>query len=105
MVNAVIVWGGRLRQRQAHLIAVLSGQPAYCLEHAVEDGHGKVTLGIWQLALVVCAGGAAQSQVSLALQVGDKDRPLPWLAIVNEIPRHLRHHLGILSDQRLLPLT
>lgn len=81
-----------------------TGQPPDRLEHRVQDGPGEILLGVRQLLRIVRAGGTAQGQEAFALQVWDVQRPLPARSVLDEVPGHLRDHVGVFSDELLLPL-
>ncbi len=78
-------------------------QAADRLQHGVEDRPGEVLLRVRQAARIVGAGSAAQGQEPLALQVRDVQAPLPGGPVLDEVSGHLRDHLGVVSDELLLP--
>lgn len=103
VVDGILLDQARLRILQGDALARRPGHATDALQHGVEDGPGEVLLGVREPRRIVRAGSPAQGQEPLALQVGDVQRPLPARPVLYEVPGHLRDHLGVFSDELLLP--
>lgn len=104
VVNGVLMDRLRLCVLHANPLSWRARQPADGLQHGVEDGTREVLLGVRQAGRIVRAGSPAQRQEALALQVWYVQAPLPGRPVLYEVPGHLRDHLGVFSDELLLPL-
>jgi hypothetical protein len=67
------------------------------LVHAVHYRPAKVRLGVGEAGLVVRAGSLGQGEISLTLQVIDKDFLLPMRTVLDEELRKHRHQPRPLS--------
>lgn len=82
----VLLHAERLGVLHADLLPWRPGQSPDALQHGVEDGHGKVPLGVREAGWIVRAGSLAQGQVPLPLQVWAVKVPLPGWPVLDEVP-------------------